>query len=299
MSPLVIWRLSDGRRGHDNQSLGLVEALARAVALECVDVHVSGSLSGAVAALAAPARAPRPALVVAAGHATHLALIVTAWRQRARSIVLMNPSLPRMLFDLCIVPAHDGVEPGRNVHVSLGALNRMRPSSQREPDFGLILLGGSSRHHRWNDTAIVAQIRALAAAQPAWRWIVAGSPRTPTTALGALEAVGNVRVVRFEDTTAEWLPENLARASVVWVSEDSVSMAYEAVSCGAPTGLIEVPARRQGRVQAAVRTLCEAGLAIDFTAWRAGASPRPPARALQEADRCARALLERWPDLTA
>lgn len=295
-SPLLIWRLSDGRRGHDNQSLGLVEALARTVSVDCVLVPLPGAVSGALDVLAPRGRAT-PSLVVGAGHATHFALIVAARRYRARSVVLMNPSLPRRLFDLCIVPVHDRVGAASNVLLSLGALNRMRPSTARDPHAALVLLGGPSRHHAWDDAAVLDQIRRLAAADPGLHWVAAGSPRTPDSLMAALETLDDVTAVRFKDTTPQWLPERLAQASVVWVSEDSVSMAYEAVSSGAPTGVLEVPARRDSRVRAATRALLDAGLAIDIARWRSGARPRAPEHPLQEADRCARALLDRWPEL--
>ena len=129
--------MSDGRRGHDNQSLGLTEALARRAPVRTVDVPVRGGASGAVASLAGRPPGPAPSLVLGAGHATHLALIIAARRQRARSVVLMNPSLPRALFDLCLVPVHDGVAEGGNVLLSLGALNRLRPSRERDPQQSL------------------------------------------------------------------------------------------------------------------------------------------------------------------
>lgn len=297
-SPLPIWRLSDGRRGHDNQSLGLVESLQRLVAVHCTQVSVSGTIAGALGALAARGRR-RPSLVVGAGHATHLALIAAAHRYRARSVVLMNPSLPRRLFDLCIVPRHDGIVSGGNVLLSLGALNRMQPANRtRAAGEALVLLGGPSRHHAWGDAAMLEQIRTLVAADPGLRWVAAGSPRTPPSMLAALAQVQQLTVVRFEDTNAQWLPARLARADVVWVSEDSVSMAYEAVSSGAPTGVLEVPARGgDSRVQAATRALLAAGLAIGMAQWRSGARPCAPHHPLQEADRCARALLDRWPEL--
>lgn len=295
-SPLMIWRLSDGRRGHDNQSLGLVEALARLVSVDCTPVHTPRALHGALASLAVRER-PRPSLLIGAGHATHLALLVAAHRHRARSIVLMSPSLPRRLFDLCIVPEHDAVPASDNVLPSLGALNRIRPCAERDPLEALVLLGGPSRHHDWDDAAMLEQIGALVAAEPLRRWQVASSPRTPASMIRALESRRQISTVRYEDTTAQWLPQQLACAGLVWVSEDSVSMAYEAVSSGAPTGLLEVPARGRSRVQAATRVLLRSGLAIDMSQWRQGARPRAPRQPLQEADRCARALLARWPDL--
>ena len=50
---LTLWRLTDGKRGHDNQSLGLVDALTRLVSIEVHDIEVpAGSGSAATMALA-------------------------------------------------------------------------------------------------------------------------------------------------------------------------------------------------------------------------------------------------------
>ncbi len=294
-APLRIWRLSDGRRGHDNQSLGLLDALARLVPVNAQEVAVHGI--GTLRALSREISGAAPALVVGAGHRTHLPLIVAARRHRARSVVLMNPSLPRRLFDLCLVPAHDGVSEGANVLVSLGALNRIRPSERHDPTSALLLLGGPSKHYRWAEQGIVEQVRDVVARDHAHRWVIAGSPRTPASTLQALEGAVRARVVPFAETSAGWLPERLARASVVWVTRDSVSMAYEAASSGAAVGLLDLPARRRSRVYAAAEALLAAGYATSMSAWSRGTPLAAPSEPLQEADRCARALLDRWPDL--
>ena len=38
--PRVVWRFSDGKAGHDSQSLGLVDALKRQARIECYDIPV-------------------------------------------------------------------------------------------------------------------------------------------------------------------------------------------------------------------------------------------------------------------
>ena len=141
---------------------------------------------------------------------------------------------------------------------------------------------------------IVEQVQALLA-ETRLQWRVAGSRRTPESTLERVRHETAAAVTPASATDAQWLPQQLATAGEVWVSEDSVSMAYEAASSGARVGLLQVPARRAGsRVVRAAQMLLETGHAVrlDSPARRSDA-PAP----LQEAQRCARALLERWPDL--
>ena len=39
-APRVVWRISDGKPGHDNQSLGLVDALQRRTPVHSYDIPV-------------------------------------------------------------------------------------------------------------------------------------------------------------------------------------------------------------------------------------------------------------------
>jgi len=296
-APLVIWRLADGKRGHDNQSLGLLEALARLTPCEGHDLPLAhGSMRLLCRALAGklPPRLPAPQLLIGAGHATHLPLIALARASRAPSVVLMQPSLPVSLFSFCLIPEHDRPRAANNVLRTRGALNRIHPATRRRSDLGFILIGGPSRHHAWDSEALVAQIRELISAQPQLQWQAGGSRRTPAQTLERLRSLDGLEVHAFADTTPEWLPAMLAECTQAWVSADSVSMAFEAASSGTATGILAVPAKSPGsRVERAQQQLVDDALAIRFEDWRTGTALNPPPEPLQEAERCARWLLAR------
>jgi hypothetical protein len=86
-------------------------------------------------------------------------------------------------------------------------------------------------------------------------------------------------------------------------------MAYEALSSGAATGLLQVStrgttedhARVAGRatskLAAAMRELRRSGRIMAMEQWLAGTEQGNSMQPLREADRCARQILERWPDL--
>jgi mitochondrial fission protein ELM1 len=288
--PLVVWVVSDGKPGHVNQSLGLAEALARATP---TSIHLWQSLPAWRAWVAwllhrVPARAlPRPDLIVGAGHATHASLLAARRARGGRTVVLMKPSLPRCWFDLCIVPEHDGVAADANTLISQGALNRIRPATAREATRGLLLIGGASPHFEWDSDAIQVQIRSILARTPDMRWTLATSRRTPDDFLAQLTAHHTLTVVPHTATSPDWLPEQLARCATVWVTPDSASMVFEALTAGADVGVFDLPVNPASRVGRAIAHLADAHRVTRFTTWCAHGKLHPNLHPLAEADRCA------------
>lgn len=300
-SILSIWALGDGKPGHENQALGLAEAMARLRPSAIQRISLAGK-RGLVARLRAALRAaaglPKPDLILAAGHATHPALLWLARKHRVPGIVLMCPSLPLRWFDLCIAPAHDFPQAptASNVLTTMGALNRVlaNPSAPRRG--GLLLVGGPSRTHDWNERGLLDSLVRIIGEGADGPWKLADSRRTPPGFLErARERLPEVTVFPHGETTREWLPATLAESAAVWVTEDSVSMVYEALSSGARVGLLPVPRTKQDTaVLRGLGQLVDAGWVTPYPRWcetrSLVASPYP----LQEAARCAEAVLTRF-----
>ncbi|MGH8583018.1 MAG: ELM1/GtrOC1 family putative glycosyltransferase [Gammaproteobacteria bacterium] len=295
--PLVVWRLCDAKPGHENQTLGLVAALRRLLEVRAFDIRVAGASLRALARIARGL--PTPALIIGAGRQCHLPVLLLRWRNGGRTIVLMKPSLPLALFNLCLIPEHDGVGPRENVILTRGVLNDIRPALGRQAGLGLILLGGPSRHHHWEEEAVLQRVRNLLAGGTAFEWRIFDSRRTPASTrqcLGSLTC-GRYTYRRYEDTPAPRLADNLAQADTVWVSEDSVSMVYEALTGGARVGLLPLARTGSSRVASGIDRLVAEGLVTRYEDWlRHGAlaAQRVP---LAEAERCARRVVQHWPDL--
>lgn len=300
---LVIWRFSDGKPGHDNQSLGLAEALAGEIGCEIHSLAPMGTLT-ALAHLAtgrgvAYPSFPDPDLIIGAGHATHLSMLAARRARGGRVVVLMTPTLPNSLFDLCLIPEHDRPGDAANAVATRGALNRVRPCADKEIASGLILIGGPSPHFAFETRKVLAQIQAVLEEGADVLWTAATSRRTPsdfTTALRALEAP-NLVVVPVEETSPDWLAGRLGRTARAWVSEDSASMVYEALSSGAAVGLLALEAKRPGRLSRGIELLVTDGWVTRFHEWREGHALAPPDAPLNEARRCAKIILDRWPGL--
>lgn len=303
-SLLTVWAIGDGRPGHWNQVTGLIEAIER----RTPDVHV--------VAFPSPSRLksvgdlfrgrwketdvlPTPDLIIGAGHATHLPMLIAKETRGGRAIVLMKPSLPRRMFDACLIP-HAEVDPALpycNVIPTSGAINRMQRSTSMSDDAGTILLGGPSRHVNWNQQSVIDQVFEVCSQTGDIHWHISTSRRTPAGTLAALEELGllNVTIIDGYKTSSSWLPGQLAKSAFAWVTADSVSMVYEALTSGASVGLLDVPLRRRnGKIAQHVRGLSERGDVTLFETWQGIRTLSAPGREYAEADRCAGLLLSRF-----
>lgn len=291
--------LSDGRPGHENQSAGLALALARRTGAshEIVRIDPRASLWNR---LRAATKGGPTQLIIAAGHRTHLPLWWAARCAGARSVVIMRPSLPAALFDLALIPRHDLAADARDTPrrmLTRGALNRVPETLPAKNACGLVLLGGPSKHHGWDSPTLAPKIMRVITARPDLTWTVADSRRTPEDFLAGLELPPTTRRVPWRETTPDWLANELALATVVWATEDSVSMVHEAVTARAATGVLPVPLRsaKPGRPARAVAGLIAEGYATSYDKWLAesgGVLPSGPT--LHEAGRCADRLVAMW-----
>jgi uncharacterized protein len=304
-TPLVVWHCSDDKPGHDNQIRGLLRALAKCVALQVHTLHMPESNARCRLTTCADLlrrrfpegrHLPDPDFIVGAGHATHLPMLAARRARGGRVIVFMKPSLPLRCFDLCIVPQHDTVPARANVLQTRGPINAIESAPNKLEHHGLILLGGPSKHYRWSDQAMLENIATLVRRDPRWSWTVAGSRRTPASMEKVLldARVPNLVYVAARDTGPEWLPFRLAEAPQIWVTEDSMSMVYEALSANAAVGVLPVPRRGFSRVSRDMEQLLAEARLTSFDDWRKGQALRLPAQPFNEAARCAQWIVEHW-----
>jgi hypothetical protein len=293
--PLIAWIVSDGKPGHVNQSRGLAEALARATPTEIVTLPALPAWRAWLALLLKriPGKPlPNPDLVVGTGHATHLTLLAARRAHGGRAVVLMKPSLPRRWFDLCILPQHDDIAADPRTLVTEGALNRVRPASDRDARRGLLLIGGESKHFEWDSDAVQVQIKGILARTPETQWTLTTSRRTPANFLALLPQHPNLTIVPHTATAPGWLPAQLSQCGTVWVTPDSASMVFEALTAGADVGVFDLPVNPGSRVGRAIAHLADAQRITRFANWCAHGTMRPNTHPLAEADRCAAWILE-------
>jgi mitochondrial fission protein ELM1 len=215
----------------------------------------------------------------------------------------MTPDLPKRWFDLCVVPDHDRPRPAPNVMATRGSLNRMQAvandAETRHSGRGLLMIGGPSRHYHWDHDQVIRQLTCIIRYSPVRHWVLTTSRRTPP---GFPERVRDMifncniklSIHTWQDTPDQWLALQLEGACSAWVTEDSVSMVYEALTAGVPVGLLSVPPRRQDRIVRGMQALVASGNVMRFSRWADG-NPLPRAVAVfDEANRVAAQICKCW-----
>lgn len=285
--------ISDGKPGHLNQSLGLADALCRLRPQLQVQEYPAMGMLAAIAELVSPGDKMRGTrLIIGAGHSTHLSLLAHKRSAGCPAIVLMSPSLPERWFDLCIAPRHDGGKESSSRWLSDGPLNRILPAEKTTQD-GLILLGGPSAHYDWSQAALLGQLTRICDGSSSWT--VSTSRRTPSGFLRALKALElpNLKMHDASSQAPNWLASTLGKTRQCWVSPDSASMVYEAMSAGCAVGLLDLHAKSSSRVAGAMRSLLDRGLVTGFQQFDIGGTQlNEVGSPLAEADRCAQRIVD-------
>jgi len=99
-------------------------------------------------------------------------------------------------------------------------------------------------------------------------------------------------VVPHTATPPDWLPTQFAQCGIVWVTPDSASMVFEALSAGADVGVFDLPVNPKSRVGQAIARLADSQRITRFVRWCASGTLHPNLHPLAEADRCAEWILE-------
>ena len=292
---LSILILSDGKPGHVNQSKGLAEALSRHTPSEFrfIDLPQGSWWKKTRYAYAQISSLPHIDLIIAAGHSTHLPLLFLSKKIKARKVLMMKPSLPTRFFNLCFIPEHDLKHRSlkKNVVATVGAINRIIPAATKSQQ-GLILIGGPSKEYSWHKSPLLEAVAEISRYREL-TWHLTDSRRTPGDFIESLSPFPII-VHPHQQTTADWLPSQLQQSSEVWVTEDSVSMIFEALTSGAAVGLLPMKRiKANGKIQQTIDQLIANKDITTYASWLTQRRLAPAATVLNESDRCAAIVIQR------
>lgn len=268
---LNVWRFVDGKAGHERQTEGLIQALSESVEPVVTVVDVSGGCPGGLRKTIKFLRRrkdhPKPDILIGAGHGTHLPMILGRIISGAKSVVLMKPSFPRWCFDFCIVPECDRVPESGNTCIVQGVLNTMTRGRHQDAAEGLILIGGPCRHVDWSDATLLRQVEGVVRKSADVRWTMTTSRRTPTVLCGRLAKLKarNLHYASHQVTGPHWVSEGLDRSGQVWVSPDSVSMVFEALTSGSCVGVFDLAWKPGSKLKMAVDRLIDERMVTPYS----------------------------------
>ena len=300
----------DGRPGHEKQSRGIVNALERYVTLETHEVVVSqkNNLQRLIEYVgyflflnSSPELSVRPDLIIGTGSRTHIPALSYKRKWGGRAITCMAPlPLIRSSFDLCFIPFHDSIAAHKNVVQTIGPPNLAQSTDGHDNQKSLILVGGEdSSSHWWDTNKLLQNIIQLLDFSGDQRWTISGSPRTPSgtdEVLGKLSASrSNVHYVPFSQTKSGWIEKQYESHKTIWVTEDSVSMVYEALSAGCRVGVLPVEWKREdNKFRTGLHYLVDTKRIITLEQFLLGTSFPDDNEPLHEADKCAREIVGKW-----
>ena len=278
---LSIWIVTDNKPGHLNQLKGLCERLAahhntieKWISIEESNSNWLDCLLGRYDTTSDRAL-QGPDIIIGAGHSTHKEILTIKRAFNCFAVVLMKPSIPRASFNAAIIPEHDKPTLRDNTLITKGVLNTISPRSEspleHQSNQGVILIGGESKHYHWDSPKVAEQVIQVINNQPNTLWTLSNSRRTPPdfmiklNELLALSPLSKLNIIPHTETPPGWVKQQMQQSSQIWVTPDSVSMVYEAITSGAATGLFEMLPSKQGRIVKGIKRLIDEEWVTEFS----------------------------------
>ena len=246
----VIWRFRDGKAGHDKQSLALVQSLKNQVKCRTFDINVQSQRNPILNIIFKNYKLPegitKPDIAIGAGHKTHLHLLALKRCFGTKIVVIMKPSLPLKLFDLCVIPKHDDVKSGSNIFITNFPLVNFNLNKKKKENMALFLIGGPSKHFYWDSKKVLEQIKNISQEIKFKKLLITTSRRTPIDFINEYKKLKIKNIKLYEDTKIinDWLDKNIIKVKNIWVTNDSYSMLIEAIASGAYTDILELKTKQ-------------------------------------------------------
>ena len=246
---LICWTVTDGRRGIENQALGLAEAVAAKLAGDGITLEIRRAVIRSGGMVSLPDLGP-PDLWIGCGRAAiSLARAHRGIFPNCFFTYIQDPRGRYADFDLIIAPAHDRlVRP--NAIDMIGSPNRIsaeklaegarqfaaRPGAPDNPR-AAILIGGDSKRFRLTPRIsdyLIDRMEGLLAQDAGL--MVTTSRRTPDALASKITAqfAGRERVWLYDGQGENPYFAFLAAADWIFVTEESTNMLVEACATGTP-----------------------------------------------------------------
>ena len=257
----VIWRFTDGKAGHDKQSLALVESLMNQTKCRLFDFNVQDQRNPILDIIFKNYKLPegitKPDIAIGAGHKTHLHLLAIKRCFNAKIVVIMKPSIPLIFFDLCIIPKHDGIKNGPNIINTQSSLVKFNSNLKKKEHTGVILIGGPSKHYFWDSKTVLEEICKISKKFKFRKLLLSTSRRTPFDFLDQLNELNipDIKVYEYSKIKSDWLDKHINKVKNIWVTNDSYSMVTEALASGADVDIISLKVKQDSKLSKEMKVI--------------------------------------------
>ncbi|MDX2446499.1 MAG: ELM1/GtrOC1 family putative glycosyltransferase [Desulfobacterales bacterium] len=309
MKSLKILAVTDNRPGHVKQTEAIIRSLSDLTPVDIEYMGVNCDLKSdlknwtlAIISLLRQSKKPSkgPDIVIGTGSHTHATAIRMSIPHGSKKIICMSPPTGfRYLFDLCLIPQHDMAPPTNNSFFTTGPPNLSKNLNGHDTHKGLILIGGiDPKSHKWNSKNIFESVKSIIDKEQNIQWTISTSPRSPEDMEKLLFTASkklNYTFCPFSQTPKYWLEKQYAENKYVWVTADSMSMVYEAISAGCSVGLIPIEWKNpNNKFSKSEKNLVSKGYVASYEKWLKDKDYPTRNHDLNEAKRCAVEILKRW-----
>ncbi len=301
----------DGTPGHEKQTLGIVEQLKKKTDFETCKCQLEKPSLTAQTSIWLSYLIGLPQKInttladvdvaIGTGTHTHLPMLLAKKLYNFKVVTCMTPAnLLLNKFDLVFAPVHDNVASRKNIVTTIGPPNTNVNKGLHQENRVLILIGGvDPKSHVWNSQEIIESLEILISRDPQKQFVISSSPRTPDETEDKLSELQqkfrNVQFYRFRETAGGWVEQEYSKCKCVWVTGDSISMVYEALSSGCKVGIIPVLWKsKNSKFSRSVKFLQEKQLTVGLESYLKGEIHWNNNDSLNEAERCAEEILRRW-----
>jgi mitochondrial fission protein ELM1 len=274
----ILW-IKDGKKGHEKQVQALLEELSKTTDIKIYeeDYHISSlkrffdifhhSTSYMFkkydsCKIIKSYNQNDIHLVVGAGSNIHTRLLLLKkvlkdiFNKNIIAISVLTPSLFKNEFDYICAPKHDEMKLTnfKNTIFFEGSLAKV---STQEPDvgIGLIGLGGANKHFVFNEDDLIKQIEYILSLYPNKDWYLFSSRRTTELMIGKINILSNSYSNLI--TTHQSFDEIIRRASIKFITQDSMNMVYESLSTKGQTFVFNMKYKNENKITKQIKKLLE------------------------------------------
>ena len=274
----ILW-IKDGKKGHEKQVQALLEELSKTIDIKIYqeDYHISSlkrffdifhhSTSYVFkkydsCKIIKNYNQNDIHLVIGAGSNIHTRLLLLKkflkdiYNKDIIAISVLSPSLFKNEFNFICAPNHDEIKLS-NIKNTIFFEGSLAKVSIQKPDdsIGLIGLGGINNHFVFNEDDLIKQIEYVLSLYPNKDWYLFSSRRTSELMISKINKLSNSYSNLIIDH--ESFDETIKRASIKFITQDSMNMVYESLSTKGQTFVFNMKYKNENKITKQIKKLIE------------------------------------------